>query len=154
MNGTCPESFDIPSAGVVLSAPATGCDFSLKLGDEPDFFITSQAPGACRENLKVYVHTVCVASSGIMASNALDMNSITAWGAGSLGGAGLSGLASSQSSSQAGGALYTALPQGMLDQNVEYDMEAGTVNAAAAVRLSVAGLAGALITAAAAALAL
>lgn len=68
-NGTCPTSFDQPMIGEPLYEPKKGCDFSLKLEEGPDFFVTSQIPGACQQNLKVYVHTVCIKNEGNFVSN-------------------------------------------------------------------------------------
>lgn len=70
-NGTCPTRYDAPQAGEVLSAPTKGCDFSLTLSDDPDFVITSQVAGACEQNLKMYVHAVCLKNEATSASSML-----------------------------------------------------------------------------------
>lgn len=70
-NGTCPTSFDAPLVGEVLSAPAKACDYSLTVGDGPDFFVTSQVAGACQKNLKVYVHATCIKNDNTYASGLL-----------------------------------------------------------------------------------
>jgi hypothetical protein len=70
-NGTCPKSYDVPMVGEVLSAPTKACDYSLTVGDGPDFFITSQVDGACQKNLKVYVHAVCLKNDNNYASGLL-----------------------------------------------------------------------------------
>lgn len=55
--------------GEPLHEPKKGCDFSIKLEEGPDFFLTSNIPGACQKNLKVYVHTVCVKTENTFVSN-------------------------------------------------------------------------------------
>lgn len=57
--------------GEILSPPKQGCDFSITLTDGPDFYLTSQIPGACQKNLKVYVHAVCIKNDPIFASGLL-----------------------------------------------------------------------------------
>jgi len=70
-NGTCPQSYDRPMIGEALSPPKKGCDFSITLTEGPDFFLTSQIPGACQKNLKVYVHVVCIKSDPTFVSGLL-----------------------------------------------------------------------------------
>eukprot|EP00878_Enallax_costatus_P017751 GHUV01018651.1.p1 GENE.GHUV01018651.1~~GHUV01018651.1.p1 ORF type:complete len:235 (+),score=86.36 GHUV01018651.1:81-785(+) len=76
VNGTCPDSFAIPSAGDVLSAPMTGCDFSITLDHGPDFFVTSQYGLDCHKNLKMNIHSVCPQTTGTSATMALGMNNV------------------------------------------------------------------------------
>ncbi|KAF6266754.1 hypothetical protein COO60DRAFT_1473293 [Scenedesmus sp. NREL 46B-D3] len=167
VNGTCPSSFDVPSAGVALSAPAKSCDFSVTLGDEPDFFVTSQAPGACQKNLKMHVHSVCMQGSAVSASGALAASGMGATGALGAGQAGVAGvgtnvitngrlttLGSRMTPGLAADGAYTQLPPGMIESDGQYAMEAGTANAAGVQGVSMASLAGAALAAAAAVFAL
>jgi hypothetical protein len=167
VNGTCPSSFDIPSAGVVLSAPARACDFSVTLGDEPDFFVTSQAPGACQKNLKMHVHTVCVQNTAGSASSALaasGVGSMGTWGASRAGVAGVSTnvitngrlttLGGRMTPGMTADGTYTQLPPGMIEQQDQLAMEAGKPNAAGALGASAISLAGAALAAVAAAVVL
>lgn len=62
------------SAGAVLSAPTTGCDFSITLSQEPDFFVTSQYGSDCQKNLKMSIHSVCPQKTATSAITALGMN--------------------------------------------------------------------------------
>jgi hypothetical protein len=167
VNGTCPSSFDIPSAGVVLSAPARACDFSVTLGDEPDFFVTSQAPGACQKNLKMHVHTVCVQNTAASASSALAASGVGAMGTWSsrTGAAGvgsnvitngrLSTLGSRMTPGMTADGAYTQLPPGMIgEQQDQFAMEAGKPNAAGVQGVSMVSIAGAALAAVAAVCAL
>lgn len=76
LDGQCPESFNTPAAGSVLAAPSPGCDFSLTLGDEPDFFLTSQTGADCDSNLKMYVHSVCPSATMASASGVVSAGSV------------------------------------------------------------------------------
>lgn len=83
-NGTCPQSFDQPMIGETVYEPKKGCDFSIKLEEGPDFFLTSHIPGACQKNLKVYVHTVCVKTENTFASNLFNsLPALPSFGSGS-----------------------------------------------------------------------
>ncbi|KAF8072882.1 iolC [Scenedesmus sp. PABB004] len=157
VDGACPKSFDLPSAGVVLSAPTAGCDFSITLGDEPDFFVTSQAGDACAQNLKLNVHSVCPQTTGTSASAVLGMGSEASLNGGLLGrmpgtlGAGVITPGSALASAMGGAGGVEArrsslglapsgapgLPEGgvapMMEESDELlGMEAGSMNGAAA----------------------
>lgn len=83
-NGTCPQSFEQPMIGEPLYEPKKGCDFSIKLEEGPDFFLTSHIPGACQKNLKVYVHTVCVKTENTYASSLFNsLPALPSFGSGS-----------------------------------------------------------------------
>lgn len=168
VNGSCPSSFDIPSAGVVLSAPAKSCDFRVTLGAEPDFFVTSQVPGACQKNLKMHVHTVCVQSTAASASSALAAAGVGSMGTWNSGRAGVAGLGSNVITNgrlttlggrmtpgmTAADGTYTQLPPGMIEQQEQLAMEAGKPNAAGMTGASVISVAAAALAAVVAAFAL
>lgn len=46
--------------GEALFKPTKACDFSITLEEGPDFYVTSNIPGACQQNMKVYIHAVCI----------------------------------------------------------------------------------------------
>lgn len=71
-NGTCPTSYDKPMIGEPLFEPKKACDFSIKLEEGPDFYLTSHVGGACEKNLKVYVHAVCIKNDNTFVSSLLN----------------------------------------------------------------------------------
>jgi hypothetical protein len=69
--GACPQNFTA-KAGEDLFEPQKACDFSMTLEGGPDFVVTSPVPGACEQNLKMFVHSTCFKeettyASGMMA---------------------------------------------------------------------------------------
>lgn len=70
--------------GEPVYEPKKGCDFSIKLEEGPDFYLTSHIPGACQKNLKVYVHTVCVKTENTFASSLFNsLPALPSFGSGS-----------------------------------------------------------------------
>jgi hypothetical protein len=150
---------------VVLSAPAKSCDFRVTLGAEPDFFVTSQVPGACQKNLKMHVHTVCVQNTAASASSALAVSgvgSVGTWNSGRAAGLGsnvitngrLTTLGGRMTPGMTADGAYTQLPPGMIEQQDQLAMEAGKPNAAGMQSASVISLAAAVLAAVAAVLVL
>lgn len=146
VNGTCPQSFDLLSTGVVLSAPTKSCDFSLVLGDEPDFFVTSQAGAACQNNLKMNIHSVCPQKTGVAAGSVLSMNSAGSlgssaggWSTGIVPGSRFTQTESMQSPLAAAQNAYSSTAMGQQQEGLQ---EAGAAqNAAARSAASLLGLA-------------